>query len=79
VAYCLVLFLHKLTSSVTFDYLSSKCACKCNKKMSSKSSRHERIFSTNGRVLEERRQNLSGDVVNDILFLRNSKYLLICI
>ncbi|CAF2066345.1 unnamed protein product [Rotaria magnacalcarata] len=31
----------------------------------------ERIFSASGRVLEERRQNLSGDVVNDILFLRN--------
>ncbi|CAF1561911.1 unnamed protein product [Rotaria magnacalcarata] len=31
----------------------------------------ERIFNTSGRVLEERRQNLSGDVVNDILFLKN--------
>ena len=31
----------------------------------------ERIFSSTGRVLEARRQNLSGDVVNDILFLRN--------
>ncbi|CAF4581396.1 unnamed protein product, partial [Rotaria magnacalcarata] len=30
--------------------------------MPSKSSRHERIFSTNGQVLEDRKQNLSGDV-----------------
>ena len=30
----------------------------------------ERIFSSTGRVLEARRQNLSGDAVNDILFLR---------
>ncbi|CAF2113585.1 unnamed protein product [Rotaria magnacalcarata] len=35
--------------------------------MSSKSSRHERIFSTNGQVLEERKQNLSGDYVVKIL------------
>ena len=31
----------------------------------------ERVFSASGRVLEERRQNLNGDIVNDILFLRN--------
>jgi hypothetical protein len=28
----------------------------------------ERIFSASGRVLEERRQHLNSDVVNDILF-----------
>ncbi|CAF1243149.1 unnamed protein product [Rotaria sp. Silwood1] len=31
----------------------------------------EPIFSASGRVLEERRQNLGSDIVNDILFLRN--------
>jgi hypothetical protein len=35
----------------------------------------ERIFSASGRVLEERRQSLNGDVVNDILFLRNFRYM----
>ena len=33
----------------------------------------ERIFSAAGRVLEERRQNLNDDVVDDILFIRNFK------
>jgi hypothetical protein len=33
----------------------------------------ERIFSATGRILEERRQNLNEDVVNDMLFLRNFK------
>ncbi|CAF0804921.1 unnamed protein product [Adineta steineri] len=31
----------------------------------------ERVFSTSGRILEERRQNLNEDAVNDILLLRN--------
>jgi hypothetical protein len=31
----------------------------------------ERIFSASGRILEERRQNLNEEVVNDILLLRN--------
>ena len=35
------------------------------------SANSERIFSSTGRALEARRQNLSGDVANDILFLRN--------
>ena len=33
----------------------------------------ERIFSESERVLEKRRQSLNGDVVNDILFLWNSR------
>jgi hypothetical protein len=31
----------------------------------------ERIFSATGRILEERRQNLNDDTVDDILFIRN--------
>jgi hypothetical protein len=31
----------------------------------------ERIFSASGRILEERRQTLNCDVVDDMLFLRN--------
>lgn len=31
----------------------------------------ERIFSASGRILEERRQNLNENIVNDLLFLRN--------
>ncbi len=37
----------------------------------------ERIFSSTGRILEERRQNLSDDVVADILFIRNFKKIVI--
>ncbi len=33
----------------------------------------ERIFSATGRILEERRQNLSDDTVDDILLIRNFK------
>ncbi|CAF5154430.1 unnamed protein product, partial [Rotaria magnacalcarata] len=31
----------------------------------------QRIFSATGRILEERRQNLGDDIVDDILFIRN--------
>ncbi|CAF1650332.1 unnamed protein product [Rotaria magnacalcarata] len=31
----------------------------------------QRIFSATGRMLEERRQNLGDDIVDDILFIRN--------
>jgi hypothetical protein len=37
----------------------------------------ERIFSSTGRILEERRQNLSDDIVDDILFIRNFKKIVI--
>ncbi len=37
----------------------------------------ERIFSSTGRILEERRQNLSDDSVDDILFIRNFKKIVI--
>jgi hypothetical protein len=33
----------------------------------------ERIFSPTGRILEEWRQNLSDDTVDDLLFIRNFK------
>ena len=33
----------------------------------------ERIFSATGRILEERRQNLNDETVDDILFIRNFK------
>ncbi|CAF2046969.1 unnamed protein product [Rotaria magnacalcarata] len=37
----------------------------------------ERIFSATGRILEERRQNLGGDIVDDILFIRIQKKILL--
>jgi len=37
----------------------------------------ERIFSAPGRILEERRQNLRDDIVDDILFIRNFKKILL--
>jgi hypothetical protein len=37
----------------------------------------ERIFSAAGRILEERRQNLNDDTVDDILFIRNFKKLVL--
>ncbi|CAF2828633.1 unnamed protein product [Rotaria sp. Silwood2] len=40
------------------------------------SATNERIFSASGRILEERRQNLNGEIVNDILFLRNFRNML---
>ena len=33
----------------------------------------ERIFSATGRILEERRQNLNDETVDDILYIRNFK------
>ncbi|CAF1248926.1 unnamed protein product [Rotaria sp. Silwood1] len=33
----------------------------------------ERIFSASGRILEERRQSLSDDIVDDMLFIKNFK------
>ncbi|CAF2224075.1 unnamed protein product [Rotaria magnacalcarata] len=37
----------------------------------------QRIFSATGRILEERRQNLGDDIVDDILFIRNFKKILL--
>ena len=37
----------------------------------------ERKFSATGRILEERRQNLNDDIVDDILFIRNFKKILL--
>ncbi|CAF2195628.1 unnamed protein product [Rotaria magnacalcarata] len=37
----------------------------------------QRIFSGIGRILEERRQNLGDDIVDDILFIRNFKKILL--
>ncbi|CAF1933011.1 unnamed protein product [Rotaria magnacalcarata] len=37
----------------------------------------QRIFSAAGRILEERRQNLGDDIVDDILFIRNFKKILL--
>ncbi|CAF0811745.1 unnamed protein product [Didymodactylos carnosus] len=37
----------------------------------SSSATAERVFSSSGRILEKRRQSLSGDTVDDLLFLRN--------
>ncbi|CAF1227945.1 unnamed protein product [Rotaria magnacalcarata] len=37
----------------------------------------QRIFSVTGRILEERRQNLGDDIVDEILFIRNFKKILL--
>ncbi|CAF5024578.1 unnamed protein product, partial [Rotaria magnacalcarata] len=37
----------------------------------------ERIYSATGRILEERRQNLGDDIVDDISFVRNFKKILL--
>ncbi|CAF3499610.1 unnamed protein product, partial [Rotaria sp. Silwood2] len=41
--------------------------------ISASSCTSERIFSTIGRILEERRQNFSDDIIDDMLFIRNFK------
>ncbi|CAF2093994.1 unnamed protein product [Rotaria magnacalcarata] len=45
--------------------------------MPASSCTNERIFNATGRILEERRQNLGGDIVDDILFIRNFKKILL--
>ena len=37
----------------------------------------ERIFSATGRILEERRQNLNDGTIDDILFIRNFKKIML--
>jgi hypothetical protein len=61
--------------AVTYPKLS--ILAKCLFSISASSYTSERIFSSTGRILEERRQNLSDDIVDDILFIRNLKKIVI--
>ena len=55
----------------SLNYPQLSVLAKCLLGIPASSATSERVFSASGRILEERRQNLSGDIVNDILFIRN--------
>ena len=58
-------------SKCSLNYPQLSLLARCLLGIPASSATSERVFSASGRILEERRQNLSGDIVNDILFLRN--------